>query len=158
MNYEVGQILYTIIKEKQLIVPVKVIEQIITKNLESEKIEYKVLLPNSKNQKVSLSKFENVFEDIDKVNDYLLDKAKTSIEKMSEDALELELDFFPSNKSIDKTNECKNEKVDNKINSHQKITLDDGTVANIIDNTEKELINEKDTNTWRIQLNLQSKI
>jgi hypothetical protein len=36
--------------------------------------------------------------------------------------------------------------------------LDDGTVANIIDNTEKELINEKDTNTWRIQLNLQSKI
>lgn len=147
MNYEVGQILYTIIKEKQLIVPVKVIEQIITKNLESEKIEYKVLLPNSKNQKVSLSKFENVFEDIDKVNDYLLDKAKTSIEKMSEDALELELDFFPSNKSIDKTNECKNEKVDNKINSHQKITLDDGTVANIIDNTEKELINEKDTNT-----------
>lgn len=147
MNYEVGQILYTIIKEKQLIVPVKVIEQIITKNLESEKIEYKVLLPNSKNQKVSLSKFENVFEDIDKVNDYLLDKAKTSIEKMSEDALELELDFFPSNKSIDKTNECKNEKVDNKINGHQKITLDDGTVANIIDNTEKELINEKDTNT-----------
>lgn len=158
MNYEVGQILYTIIKEKQLIVPVKVIEQIITKNLESEKIEYKVLLPNSKNQKVSLSKFENVFEDIDKVNDYLLDKAKTSIEKMSEDALELELDFFPSNKSIDKTNECKNEKVDNKINGHQKITLNDGTVANIIDNTEKELINEKDTNTWRIQLNLQSKI
>jgi hypothetical protein len=147
MNYEVGQILYTIIKEKQLIVPVKVIEQIITKNLESEKTEYKVLLPNSKNQKVSLSKFENVFEDIDKVNDYLLDKAKASIEKMSEDALELEIDFFPSSKSIDKTNECKNENVDNKINGHQKITLDDGTVANIIDNTEKELINEKDTNT-----------
>ena len=147
MNYEVGQILYTVIKEKQLIVPVKVIEQIITKNLDSEKTEYKVLLPNRKSQKVSLSKFESVFDDIDKLNTYLLDKAKESIDKMIEDSLELELDFFPSSKSIDETKECKNENVDIKINGQTKITLDDGTVANIIDNTEKELIDEKDTDT-----------
>ena len=148
MSYKVGQILYTVIKEKQLIVPVKVIEQIITKNLDSEKTEYKVLLPNSRNQKVSLSKFESVFDDIDKLNTYLLDKAKNSIEKMIEDSLDLELDYFSSSKPIDKSEECNNENVDNKINGQTKITLNDGTVANIIDNTEKELIDEEDTNTW----------
>lgn len=147
MSYKVGQILYTVIKEKQLIVPVKVIEQIITKNLDSEKTEYKVLLPNSRNQKVSLSKFESVFDDIDKLNTYLLDKAKNSIEKMIEDSLDLELDYFSSSKPIDKSEECNNENVDNKINGQTKITLNDGTVANIIDNTEKELIDEEDTNT-----------
>lgn len=151
LQYEVGQILYTIIKDKQIIVPIKVIEQIITKNLDSEKIEYKVLLPNKKGQKVSLSKFENIFEELDKINEYLVDKAKQSIEKMLEDAIELEDMLKDKEKSIDVNVSCKNEINNDKINGRNKIILEDGTLANIIDNSEKDKKDEKeDSITWRL--------
>lgn len=147
MEYKVGQVLYTIIKDKQVIIPVKVIEQIITKKLDSEKTEYKVLIPNKKNQKVSLSKFENIFEDLDKINNFLVEKAKKSIEIMLEEAIELEENFFTERKSNEITFSCKDEKNNTIINSQNKITLEDGTIANIIDNSEKEIKDEKEDST-----------
>ena len=62
--YEVGQVLYTIIEDKQIVVPVKVIEQVTVKTLDGEQTNYKLLLPNNKSQKVDMSKFKNVFKDI----------------------------------------------------------------------------------------------
>lgn len=153
MEHKVGQILYTVIAEKQLIVPVKIIEQITIKNLDSETTVYKVLLPNKKNQKVRLDKFEKVFDDIDKLNDHLLSNAKQSIEKMLESAIELEELFFNEKKenSLDENIACNidNNNITIKNQDNNKIILEDGTVANIINNIEKEPINaEKNLTTW----------
>ena len=63
MDYKVGQILYTILKDRQIIIPIQVIEQITVKDLESERTNYKVLLPNKKSQKINIEKLENVFLD-----------------------------------------------------------------------------------------------
>ena len=41
-NYEVGQIIYTILEEKQLVLPVQVVEQVVVKNLTGEETNYKV--------------------------------------------------------------------------------------------------------------------
>lgn len=152
MEHKVGQILYTVIAEKQLIVPVKIIEQITTKNLDSETTVYKVLLPNKKNQKVRLDKFEKVFDDIDKLNDHLLSNAKQSIEKMLESAIELEELFFTEKEgnSLDENIACNidNNNITIKNQDNNKIILEDGTVANIINNIEKEPINaEKNLTT-----------
>jgi len=159
MSYEVGQILYTILKDKQAIIPVKIVEQIVIKDLEGEVTNYKVLLPNKKGKKVSIDKLDNTFEDLDEVNDYILERAKSSIKKMIESAINLEEEFF--NIAEEKLNKdslkCKNEPNNSIIKNNQiKINLDNGQTANIIDNTnilntsiingkEKEEINNEST-------------
>ena len=52
--YEVGQIIYTILEDKRIILPVQIVEQVVIKNLTGEETNYKVLLPNKKSQKVSI--------------------------------------------------------------------------------------------------------
>ena len=58
--YNVGQTLYTVLTEKHVVVPVKVVEQVTIKTLDGEKTNYKLLLPNTKQQKVSIDKFTNL--------------------------------------------------------------------------------------------------
>jgi len=88
--YEVGQILYTVIEEKQIVIPVKVVEQVTIKTLEGEETNYKLLLPNNKSQKVDSTKFSNLYTDIDKVESLLLENAKSAIDKMLLDSISLE--------------------------------------------------------------------
>ena len=126
--HKVGQILYSIIEDKKIIIPVQVIEEVTVKNLDFEKTSYKVKLPNKKNQKVDLDRFSNVFDELDKATEFMLENAKTAIEKISFEALELEEKYFSEevkvkiNEDLDK---CNNE--DTKI----KIDLGDGTKASI---------------------------
>jgi hypothetical protein len=145
MNYNVGQVLYTVVKEKQIVIPVRVVEQIIKKNLEGEETTYKVLLPNKKSQKVNLEKLENVFKDLDDVNNFLLEKSKTTIDKMIEDAMTLEEEFFDE-KDKEVIDTCINESTSNIIKSDQiKVDLGNGQVANLINNSSvlKEKMLEK---------------
>lgn len=138
MSYDVGQVLYTIIKDKQVIIPVRVVEQIVVKDLDGETINYKVLLPNQKNQKVDIEKLENVFLDLDEVSDYILKRTKESVDRMVEDAISLEDTFFIDDKKnkIDETFKCKNELNSDTIISDQiQINLENGQVANVIDNS-----------------------
>lgn len=136
MSYEVGQILYTILKDKQIIIPIQVVEQITVKDLSGEKTDYKFLLPNKKNQKINFEKLDNIFNDLDEVNDYIMRKTKSSIDKMIEDAIILEDTFFLDKKTPEKTIACNNEKSDIKINGDKiKINLENGQTINLIDNT-----------------------
>ena len=137
MDYKVGQILYTILKDRQIVIPIQVIEQITVKDLESEKTNYKVLLPNKKSQKINIERLENVFLDLDEVTEYILSRTKESVDKMVEDAINLEDTFFNSktNKDIDIACINENNKVIINGNNKLKINLENGQVANIIDNT-----------------------
>ena len=144
MSYEVGQILYTILNDKQIIIPVRVIEQIVIKDLDGETTEYKVLLPNKKNQKVNLEKLQNIFLDLDEVNNFLIERAKKSIDLMIEDAISLEDEYFliKNNENKKYKNEIKNDIIKN---DQIKINLDNGQTANIIDNSailDEKIVNE----------------
>jgi len=147
VKYKVGQILYSILEEKKVIIPIKVIEEITIKNEEGEQTNYKVALPNTKNQKVKISMFEKVFLDLDEVSDYLIGNAKNAIEKMVEDAIYLEEDYFKVSRAkkqleVDKSNieniACNNE--DNSV----KINLEDGKVANFDINSINNIKNNLD--------------
>ena len=151
MNYSVGQVLYTIIKEKQIVIPVRVVEQIIKKNLDGEETSYKVLSPNKKSQKVSLEKLENVYQDLDDVNKFLLEKSKETIDKMVEDAMTLEIEFFEEKekeKEKEEIDACINESTNSIIESDQiKVDLGNGQVANLINSSnvlDKEMLDNTD--------------
>ena len=132
--YRVGQILYTILDSKHAIFPVKVIEEVTVKNLESEKTNYKVLLPNSKEQKVDLDRFDKVFSTISEASSYLIDNAKNAIDNLVKKSTELEEKYFNhSNNIIVEKEENTIENIDacnNDINS-VKIDLGGGQSANI---------------------------
>ena len=132
--YRVGQILYTILDSKHAIFPVKVIEEVTVKNLESEKTNYKVLLPNSKEQKVDLDRFDKVFSTISEASSYLVENAKNAIDNLVKNSTELEEKYFNhSTNIIVKKEENIIENIDtcnNDINS-VKIDLGDGQSANI---------------------------
>ena len=131
--YRVGQILYTILDSKHAIFPVKVIEEVTIKNLESEKTNYKVLLPNSKEQKVDLDRFDKVFSTIDEASSYLIENAKIAIKNLVESSDTLEKKYFSYSVSRVEKEENIKEVIDscnNDINS-VKIDLGDGQSANI---------------------------
>ena len=54
--YEVGQVLYVLMKKEHTVIPVKVVEKILRKTLEGESISYIVELPTSSQDHVDLEK------------------------------------------------------------------------------------------------------
>ena len=134
-NYEVGQIIYTILEEKKIVLPVQVVEQVVVKNLSGEETNYKVLLPNKKSQKVSIERLEKIFNSIDEASNYMLENAKKAIELMAKDAFSLEKEFFYDSIKAAETSSLE-EKIDKDILEDKrlnkiKINLPDGQVANI---------------------------
>lgn len=135
--YQVGQILYTIIEDKKIIVPVRIIEEVTIKNLDYEKTIYKVMLPNKKSQKVELDRFDQVFREIEEASNFLIDNAKKAIEKISYDALELEEKFFRKEDTKEVVPQI-DDGVCNNDDKKVKIDLGDGTSASInVDQIEK---------------------
>lgn len=120
--YSVGQIVYSLLENKKLIIPIKIVEEITVKNLETEITTYKVLIPNNKKEKVNLDKFDNVFDTIDKASSYMIENAKKAIDDLTFKALELEEKFFSvKDKSVTCINDIENDK----------INLGDGTSADV---------------------------
>jgi len=124
--YSVGQIIYSILEDKQILLPLQIVEQVIIKNLEGEETKYTVLVPNKNHQKLSLDKFDKVFDDLDEASSYLLNNAKKAIDDMVMKAIELEdLNFKKKENKLIDNSTCKNEP------DNIKIELGDGIKANI---------------------------
>lgn len=123
MNYSVGQVIYALLENKKVIIPIRIVEEITVKNLEEERTTYKAIIPNNKKEKVSLDKFDIVFESIDDTTSYLFENARNAIDELALKAIDLEEKFFVKD-SVDNI-ACKNE------NSQIKIDLGDGQKANI---------------------------
>mgnify|MGYP003134048557 CR=1 FL=1 len=139
--YKVGQIIYTILEDKRIILPVQIVEQVVIKNLTGEETNYKVLLPNKKSQKVSIERLDKIFNSIDEASNYLLENAKSAIESMTKDAFCLEKEFFHNSL---KTKEVLHveDKVEEKEKNKLKVSLPDGQVANIsISNISDHIVN-----------------
>jgi len=152
--YEIGQIVYGLLSDKQMLLPLKVIEEITIKNLEKETTTYKVLIPSNKLQKVNLNKFDKVFKSTEQATNFLYEKAKKAVDDLVLNTLEIEEEFF-----LEEVKDVKH-KEDlscNKDKNNIKIDIGDGIKANInIDNVNKfiepskietEIKLEKSTNT-----------
>ena len=135
--YDVGQVVYALLENKKIIIPIRVIEEITIKNLESEITTYKVLIPNNKKEKVNLDKFDHVFSTVDEASSYMIENAKKAIDDLAFKAVELEEKFFSSKEESDT---CIND-----INN-VKIDLGDGTTANVnINNLENLNLQNKNS-------------
>lgn len=129
--FKVGQIAYVIITNKRIIVPVKITEQIVRRTEDEELIDWSILLPED-DQKLLISELkEEIYSDLDEAKDHLLNQAKRSIEKIVNTCLELQEKTWPNIKKPQEKINNLNIK-NNNINSDKiKITLSDGTVANV---------------------------
>lgn len=135
--YDVGQVVYALLENKKIIIPIRIIEEITIKNLESEITTYKVLIPNNKKEKVNLDKFDHVFSTVDEASSYMIENAKKAIDDLAFKAVELEEKFFSSKEESDA---CIND-----INN-VKIDLGDGTTANVnINNLENLNLQNKNS-------------
>ena len=54
--YEVGQVLYVLMKKEHTVIPVRVVEKILRKTLDGETISYIVELPTSSQDQIDLAK------------------------------------------------------------------------------------------------------
>lgn len=128
--YEVGQIVYTVIENKHKVVPVKIVEQVVTKTLEGEKTQYTIELPNTKRQKLNLAKFDKVFVDIKEVQEHLMNNASIAIKKMIHESANLQERFFPLIES-EFTEVLTDAVQQNKAEETIKVDLGNGQVGNI---------------------------
>lgn len=128
--YEVGQIVYTVIENKHKVVPVKIVEQVVTKTLEGEKTQYTIELPNTKRQKLNLAKFDKVFVNIKEVQEHLMNNASIAIKKMIHESTDLQERFFPLIES--EFEEVLTDTIQqNKAEETIKVDLGNGQIGNI---------------------------
>ena len=126
--------------------PLKISEQVITKNLEGETTTYKALMPGKMNKKISLSKLSNVWEDLDEVNKHLLDNANTAITNMLSETIDIENKYFLEKvkNNLDKNDACTNDPKNDTIKNNEdhvedksiiKVDLGNGQIGNLkVDN------------------------
>lgn len=126
--YQVGQILYIILKKKKAVFPVQVVEQVVRKTLTGEDVTFKVTLPNA-NESINLQTIaEKVFISSEDLQNYLMSNLSEKITAMVNEASDLASSSFAApaqniSSMVDNTSEDMPETM--------QITLEDGTKANV---------------------------
>ena len=93
--YNVGQIVYTILEDKFKIIPMKVIEKVVSTNLNGETTSFFAQIPSSKEiRKVNLNKFDHVFSNIDETKDHMIKNATDAIEELAVECKKVEEKYF----------------------------------------------------------------
>lgn len=89
MQYQVGQFLFVVFKDKQSLIPVRVVEEVVRRTIDGEKRSYLVTVSESRRlQPVPLEEPpENVFTSIDAAKNALLENARQGIERVCSRAL-----------------------------------------------------------------------
>jgi hypothetical protein len=121
-TFKVGQIAYINYSKKRLIIPVKVVEQIVRKTESQEFVDWSLLTPDNSNILFS-NLSDPIFPTLNSAKEALLKSATVAIDKMSEVCLEIQEKTW----STDNSQVVNNNKNLDKI----KVTLTDGTVANV---------------------------
>ena len=130
MVYEVGQVLYVVLRTQQTVIPVQVIEQILRRTLDGEQTTYTVNVPTNNAREslkqMSLNELDgNVYDSLDGVSDALLENAKVAINGLISKANVVASKYFaitesPPTAVLPETPE-----------DRVQVTLEDGTVANV---------------------------
>lgn len=129
--YNVGQIVYTILEDKFKIIPMKVIEKVVSTNLDGETTNFFAQIPSSKEiRKVNLNKFDFVFSNIEETKNHMIKNATEAIEELAIECKKVEQKYFVVKEKIEidvKPDPNQVKKVQNKTS----IELDNGQKANI---------------------------
>ena len=130
--YNVGQVLYVILNQKQKVIPVQVIEQVVRRSLKGEETQYTVNVPSRNGFKAyNLHDLDGeIHETVESAMDELTDKANQSITRIIENAQKIATHSFDTDTDPDVDDvlfDPKETDTENKV----KITLENGTVANV---------------------------
>jgi hypothetical protein len=131
--YEVGQVLFIILNKRPQVIPVQVVEQVVRRSVSGEEIQYSVNVPAKDGDKVlELESIDgSVFEDAEDARRSMLDNATRTIDGFIEKAMSVASARFNFDSGANGVSELisgnKNENT-----QKAKVTLEDGTVANII--------------------------
>ena len=89
MQYQVGQFLFVVFKDKQSLIPVRVVEEVVRRTVDGEKRSYLVTVSEARRlEPVPLEEPpENVFTSIEAAKSALLENARQGIERVCSRAL-----------------------------------------------------------------------
>jgi hypothetical protein len=126
-NFKVGQIAYINYSKKRLIIPVKIVEQIVRKTEHEELVDWNLITPD-KNSLLCSELVDPVYSTLEDAKAALLKSADNAIQKMADVCLEIQNKTWPV---INNSNIINTHVKDIKNLDKIKITLSDGTIANI---------------------------
>ena len=102
MKYDVGQILFLLLKKEKSVIPVQIVEQVIKKSIQGESISYSVMIPDGNKTVLPLDKLDaTVFSSSDDIRNHMIDSAKRAISTIVEKSEEIRLQAFPKNSDLD---------------------------------------------------------
>ncbi len=126
-NFKVGQIAYINYSKKRLIIPVKIVEQIVRKTEHEELVDWNLTTPDN-NIILCSELVDPIYSSLDDAKNALMKSAENAIQKMADVCFEIQTKTWPiTNINNSNINHVKDLKNLDKI----KVTLTDGTIANI---------------------------
>jgi len=149
-SYKVGQVVYVILSNKNIVIPMRVVEEITKRTLAGEETNYVLQSGNSDSDTVLMNQIAGeVFENPDVLNSILTDRASKAIGRMIDNAKKKSVEWFGPAIKQKKEKPKKELKIQTNVDSidstvyderglpidmnesQQKIQLDDGTIVNI---------------------------
>lgn len=136
--YEVGQFIYFYSSKNTQIFSARIIEEIIIKKIDSIDKDYRVDLKNKEDTQFLLSELVSVkklkvFTDLVELKAFMMSNAESYITSLIEKCTQRKIDYWGKSDS-DILEEAASFNTE-AINSTLTLQLEDGTKANIIDNT-----------------------
>ena len=142
--YKVGNFIYLYSSKNNQIFSAKVVEEIIIKSIDSEKVDYTVNIKNSEESTFSITDLKKsgkykVFENKDSLRDYMITNANNFITKLIENCDKAKIKYWGKSDSdiLEEVAGKNTEIIESKkeLNSKKiQISLENGIKANIIDN------------------------
>ena len=125
MKFQVGQIIYIVLRKKQQVLPARVIEEIQKKTMQGEETSYSVEVPiRDEIQVIPLSQLEcDHFTSIPEVREFLLNNATIVIDRLLQKAEKISGSRFAPVVFDEAVTPHQPEKV--------KVMLENGSIANV---------------------------
>ena len=141
MKYTVGQILYLIGENSMRILPIQIVEEVVTTTVDGSSKSYTALLPDAEETRISMNDIKGqIFESRHSVREHMVKNATKAIDDMVESATVLSTKKFkPATETIFKLKSHDEESVkekpsvvqDTSDNGIIKVDLGDGNFANM---------------------------
>lgn len=129
MSYRVGQILFVVLNKKVQIYPMMVVEEIVKRSLDGESVNYVLQGGSDSSSTILLNQVDGeIFESADEAKYVLTERATEQIQKMVDAAIEKSEKWY---KNREEVNIEEKNKIMELSQESIKITLSDGTIANL---------------------------
>jgi len=105
-KFEVGEVVYLLNQKSLNIIPGMIVEEIVRKTMDESITEFMIELPDNKKTRAKMSDISSlIFNDIKELRKHMIENTKQSIEKMIQNAVEIQNIKFSNSvdeKKIDK--------------------------------------------------------